>query len=169
MRVTFSPVFSHVRDSEGIQAPWYKYFTAQNVDSCNSLDLNFGWCWFLLTLLALSGNSLICSSSDDKPHWRGASPRSPGTQACQCRICSRIQIFPQRKFSVLRTFSVDNEAALGSQSSCLCKAGLSHHSRIALGGEDLRMALGQRRQPSAIPTCPRGRHPPITPGLASPG
>lgn len=64
---------------------------------------------------------------------------------------------------------MDNEADPGSRRSRLCKAGLSHHPRIALGGEDLRRALGQHRQPSAIPTWPRGGRPPITPGLASPG
>lgn len=108
----------------------------------------------LVTPSALSGNSLTRSSNDDKPRRRGASPRSPGARARQRRIRSRVQTFPQRKFSVPRTFSMDNEADPGSQSSCLCKAGLSHHPRIALGGEDLRMAPGQRRQPSAIPTCP---------------
>lgn len=84
----------------------------------------------------------------------------PARRAHQRRISSRLQIIPQGKFPSPRTFSVDNEADLGSQSSCLCKAGLSHHPRIALAGEDLRMALGQRHQPSATPTCPRDRHPP---------
>lgn len=53
---------------------------------------------------------------------------------------------------------MDNQADLGSQSSCLCKAGLSHHPPIALSAEDLWMAPGQHRQPSAIPTCPPSHH-----------
>lgn len=129
-----------------------QHFTAQDMGSCNSLALNFGWCWFLLILSALSDNSLICSSDSNKLHRRGASPRS--SQTCQRRIHSHIQAFPQRKFSVPRTFSLDNKADPGSQSSCLCKAGLSRHPRIALGGEDLRMALGQRHQPFCHPNLP---------------
>lgn len=80
----FPPVFCHIRESGGIQPPWQKDFTAQDTGSCNSLALNFGWRWFLLIPLALSDNSLICSSDSNKLHWRGASPRS--SQTCQRRI-----------------------------------------------------------------------------------
>lgn len=162
----FSPVFSRVRASEGIQPLYvsilqYKTWTVVTRWTWTLDDADFYW-------LYLASPWFVPAATTNRTggeHLPALQARRP----CRRSIRSRFQIFPQRKFSVPRTFSMDNGADPGSQSSCLCKAGLSHHPRTALAGEDLRMAPGQGHQPSAIPTCPRGGRPPIAPGLTSPG
>lgn len=149
-RVTFG--FCHVRESGGIQPPRQKDFTAQDTGSCSSLALNFGWRWFFTDSLGFIWQFLDLLFRQQQTALEGSI--SCSSQTCQCRIHPHSQAFPQRKFSVPSTFSMDNEADPGSQSSCLCKAGLSHHPRIALGGEDLRMALGQLHQPFCHPNLP---------------
>lgn len=148
MTFVFPPVFCHVRESGGIQPPpRQKVFTAQGTGSCNSLALNFGWCWLLLILSALSDNSLICSSDSSGGERLPTCHRRVSAGSIPTSKPSHRESFLCRGHSVWITRQ-------SSQSSCLCKAGLSRHPRIAFGGEDLRMALGQPHRPFCHPNLP---------------
>lgn len=86
-----------------------------------------GWTWTALQALTLGSFHRIS--------WRGAAPTVLALGRINPASLLTFRSTPQRKFSLLKTFLLDNEVAPGSQSS-LCKAGLSCPPRAALGGED---------------------------------